>query len=68
MMLISLKVSQYFHTAVKAKAGAGVVAEKIHHLRLRRAVLHHQMHRHVKMAQGDQRLDTVLLHSSNSER
>lgn len=51
-----------FHQAVKSfKAGAGVVAEKIHHFAVAPgAVLHHQMHRHVEMAQGDQRLDTVL--------
>ena len=51
-----------FHQTVKSfKAGAGVVAEKIHHFAVAPgAVLHHQMHRHVKMAQRHQRLDTVL--------
>ena len=57
-----IKGEPVFHQAVKSfKAGAGVVAEKIHHFAVAPgAVLHHQMHRHVKMAQGDQRLDTVL--------
>ena len=51
-----------FHQTVKSfKAGAGVVAEKIHHFAVAPgAVLYHQMHRHVEMTQRDQRLDTVL--------
>ena len=51
-----------FHQPVKFfKAGAGVAGEEIDHLAVAPgAVLRHQVHRHVKVAEGHQRLDVVL--------
>ena len=59
-----------FHQTVKFfETGAGVAGEEIHHLAVARgAILRHQMHRHIEVAQGDQRLNVVLLHSSNTAR
>lgn len=43
------------------EAGAGIAGEKLHHLAVAPgAVFGHQVHRHVEMAQGDQRLDAVF--------
>ena len=51
-----------FHQPVKLfEAGAGVAGEEIDHLAVAPgAVLRHQVHRHVKVAEGHQRLDVVL--------
>ena len=51
-----------FHQPVKFfKAGVGVAGEEIHHLTVAPgAVLRHQVHRHVEVAEGHQRLDVVL--------
>lgn len=59
-----------FHQPVKCfKAGARVASEELDHFAVApRAVLHHQMHWHIEVAQRDQRFDAVLLHSSKTER
>ena len=51
-----------FHQPVECfKAGAGVAGKELHHLAVTpRAVLGHQVHRHVEVAQRHQRFDTVL--------
>ncbi|MNZ85422.1 hypothetical protein D3C78_1042130 [compost metagenome] len=51
-----------FHQPVEGfKAGAGIAGEKLHHLAAAPgAVFGHQVHRHVEMAQGHQRLDAVF--------
>ena len=51
-----------FHQTVKFfETGAGVAGEEIHHLAVAPgAILRHQMHRHIEVAQGDQRLNVVL--------
>ena len=51
-----------FHQPVKLfKAGAGVAGEEIHHLAVAPgSVLRYQVHRHVEVAEGHQRLDVVL--------
>ncbi|SAJ04429.1 Uncharacterised protein [Klebsiella aerogenes] len=51
-----------FHQSVKRfKTGARIVAEKIDHLPVTPgAIFRHQMHRYIKVAQGDQRFDPVL--------
>ncbi|CZY57830.1 Uncharacterised protein [Enterobacter hormaechei] len=51
-----------FHQPVKRlEAGAGVAGKEIHHLTVAPgAVLRHQVHRHVEVAERDQRLDVVL--------
>ncbi|MNZ44372.1 hypothetical protein D3C78_620030 [compost metagenome] len=50
------------HQAVELlEAGAGIAGEKVHHLAVAPgAVLHHQVHGHVEVAQGHQGLDVVL--------
>ena len=52
-----------FHQPVeRLEAGARIAGEEIDHFAVApRAILHDQMHRHVKMTQRNQRLDTVLL-------
>lgn len=51
-----------FHQPVEGfEAGAGVASEELHHLAVAPgAVFGHQVHRHVEVAQGHQRLDAVL--------
>ena len=51
-----------FHQTIKCfKAGPGVAAEKLHQLAVTPgAIFGDQMHRHIEVAQRDQRFDTVL--------
>ena len=51
-----------FHQTIKCyKASPGVAAEKLHQLAVTPgAIFGDQMHRHIEVAQRDQRFDTVL--------
>ena len=58
-----------FHQPVKfLEAGAGVAGEEIDHLTVAPEPYSVTVHRHVEVAKRYQRLNVVLLHSSNTAR